>query len=56
MAVNHSAQQGPSSAPAGDRTGQVVEFIFEPRWPIRGQRETAIGVMGQTKEVSHWVL
>lgn len=48
-----SAVAGPVAGSGGDRRGQVVEFLFEPRWPIMAARESAVGVMGNTREVSH---
>lgn len=49
------SQAGSSAVVAGapaDRTGSIVEFQFEPRWPVKGKRETAVGIMAQSKEVS----
>jgi hypothetical protein len=33
--------------------GSTVTYTFEPRYPVTGDRQDAIGVLGRTKEVGH---
>lgn len=41
-------RSGQSSS--GERSN--VKYTFVPRWPIKGETQNALGVLGRTKEVS----
>lgn len=40
------------SSTSNDEGQNNVNYTFAPRWPMKGQEEHALGVLGRTKEVS----
>jgi len=48
-------EQGDTYPPrhaSGSGSGEnIVTFIFVPRWPVKGKKESVLGVMGRDKEV-----
>ena len=50
-ATSYPPRLGQSSI--GDGEERVsVNYTFEPRWPLKGKEQSAIGVLGRTKAVS----
>lgn len=41
-----------TSASGSDHPPGIITFIFVPRWPIKGETESVLGVMGKNRDVS----